>query len=97
LPSVDRLDRATGKEDLEILLVDIRETQEQVSAFIDSNNYASSVLLDSNGQVSNAYSIFTIPAAVLIDRKGAIAFRASGGTDWDSGQMRSIVNRLLEE
>ena len=97
MPSLEKLEHQYKDEDLKILLVNMNETQEQVTSFIKSKNYSSTVLLDSKGKVSTAYSVFGIPVAFLIDRRGAVVFRAVGYLDWSSRKMQSTLDLLIKE
>ena len=97
MPSLEKLEHQYKDEDLKILLVNMEETPEQVTTFIRSKNYSSTVLLDLKGKVSSAYSVFGIPLALLIDRKGAVAFRSPGYLDWSSRKMQSTLDLLIKE
>ena len=97
MPSLEQLNRESKENGLKILLVDIEEKKEIVASFITGNNYSSTVLLDIDGKVAGAYSVFSIPVAYLIDKQQNVAFKAAGYTDWSSQEMSSKINGLIKE
>ena len=80
---------------LEILAVNISETEAQVSAFMKDNQISFPVLLDSDGKVSNAYGVRAIPTTFLIDREGRIMFRKVGGSNWGSPEVHAALDHLF--
>lgn len=58
--------------ELEILLVDSKETPEVVQAFVDEFAITHPVLLDQDGAVSRLYQILAIPTEIFIDKDGMI-------------------------
>lgn len=57
-----------------------RETETKARKYINDNNYSMTVLLDTGGNVANAYGITGIPTTFIIDKNGVIQYRFSGGT-----------------
>jgi thioredoxin-related protein len=97
LPSLDKLNRQYDGNELKVLLINIQESEDVVTAFMEENNYSSTVLLDADGEVATKYSVYGIPVAYLIDRQGKVAFRSPGYLDWSSPRMGSMVSSLVGE
>lgn len=97
MPSLEELNQQYRDNGLKILLVNLKEEEEAVASFISKNNYSSTVLLDTAGNVAELYSVYGIPAAYLIDKKGKVAFRSAGFLDWGSEKMNSLVSTLIKE
>jgi peroxiredoxin len=52
---------------------------------------------DSDRQISNALRIETLPSAVVLDRKGRLAFSSFGANDWRSPETTQLIEDLLLE
>jgi hypothetical protein len=63
------------KRGLEIVNIDIQESQEKVAKFTARNGLPYRVLLDEDGAVSGIYDIRGVPSLVLIDQNGNILCR----------------------
>jgi len=96
MPSMESLYRRYKEDGLEILAVNIRESPEQVHAFMNDYGLTFPALLDINGRVSTAYGVQAIPTSFIIDRDGQIAARLVGSIDWDTPQVRAAFESLLK-
>jgi peroxiredoxin len=97
MPSLEKLERGYHDKKLKILQINVREAKNVVASFIRGNSYSFTVLLDSNGSVSEAYSVFGHPAAFLIDKQGNLVFRSIGYRDWNTKKMRGIFDTVINE
>ncbi|MBT8345815.1 MAG: TlpA family protein disulfide reductase [Desulfofustis sp.] len=82
---------------LQVVLINMKEEPSLVNSFMEKHNYSSRVLLDLGGEVAKKYDVFGIPVSFLIDKKGRVVYRLSGYVDWDSREIRSLVNNLIDE
>jgi hypothetical protein len=55
------------------------------------------ILLDQDGQASRDWDIQIFPTSYLIDTSGRIRHVAYGALEWDSDEVRQIINGLLDE
>ena len=97
MPSIEQLEQKYKNNGLKILMINMRESRENVEPYIRHKNFSFSVLLDSEGTVSQKYSVFGIPAAFLIDKEGKAAFRSMGYHNWDSKKTHKTVDTLIGE
>ena len=58
--------------ELTVLLINQEESQEKVQAYADELGLSLTILLDSDGRISNRYHIYGIPTAFFIDREGIL-------------------------
>ena len=61
-----------GKAGLALLAINVQETSEEVSAYVEENNLTFPILMDNKAKVSNQYRVADFPTTYLIDRKGQI-------------------------
>ncbi|MHB9096550.1 MAG: TlpA family protein disulfide reductase [Syntrophales bacterium] len=75
IPHFKSLHATYAKLGLEVVNIDIQESQEKVSKFAAQNQLPYRVLLDRDGTVSGVYDVRGVPTMVLIDRDGMIVCR----------------------
>ena len=97
MPSLEKLGQQYKDNGLKILLINLKEEEGLVTSFISDNNYSSTVLLDVDGQVAKAYSVYGIPVSFLIDKQGKAVSRSNGFVDWSSSKRISLVKSLIDE
>ena len=95
MPSMESLYNSYKEKGLEILAVNCSEGQRDVLAFMNSNKLSFPALLDSDGKVSAMYGIQAIPTTYLIDRENKIIGRIVGSIDWDTPEIRAVLDLLL--
>jgi len=95
MPSMEALYGRYKEKGLEILAVNMRESPEQVLAFMTNNRLSFPALLDADGRVGSAYGVQAIPSSFLIDREGNIVSRIVGSIDWDTPKIRAAFEHLL--
>ena len=95
MPSMEALYNRFKEEGLEILAVNSMEQQEEVLDFMTSNGLSFPVPLDEDGRVTGAYGIQAIPTTYLIDREGMIILRLVGSIDWDTPEIHTAIETLL--
>ncbi|MHB8910461.1 MAG: TlpA family protein disulfide reductase [Syntrophales bacterium] len=75
IPHFKSLHATYTKLGLEVVNIDIQESQEKVSKFAAQNQLPYRVLLDRDGAVSGIYDVRGVPMTVLVDRDGMIVCR----------------------
>jgi peroxiredoxin len=75
IPHFKSLYATYAKQGLEIVNIDIQESQEKVAKFTSQNQLPYRVLLDQDGTVSGVYEIRGVPTMVLVDKNGMIVCR----------------------
>lgn len=82
-----------GKRGLGVVAVNIAQDQETAKRFIEDLGLSYSIALDVDGRVSRDYAIYSLPAALIIDRDGNLNTRVLGETGIDT--FEQIVSSLL--
>jgi thiol:disulfide interchange protein DsbD len=62
-------------EGIEVLAINIQESELKVKRFLENNPVVFKVLLDLNGEVASSYEIIGVPTFVLINKQCQIAFK----------------------
>jgi peroxiredoxin len=75
IPHFKSLHATYAKRGLEIVNIDIQESQEKVAKFTAKNGLPYRVLLDEDGDVSGIYDVRGVPSMVLVDQNGNILCR----------------------
>lgn len=96
MPSMEALYRAYKDRGLVVLALSQDQASGQdVKTFVDVLNLSFPVWHDRDGLVGRQYSVPGVPTSYLIGRDGRVAWRVLGEYDWDSGEARAAVERLL--
>ncbi len=75
IPHFKSLHATYAKQGLEIINIDLQESQEKVAKFATRNGLPYRVLLDEDGAVGGIYDIRGVPSMVLVDQNGNILCR----------------------
>jgi peroxiredoxin len=95
MPSMETLYRRFKARGLEMLGVNMQESRRQVSAFMDQNGLSFPAALDSRGNIGNTYGVMAIPTTYIINREGNIIARVTGSFNWDTPELFSAFETLL--
>jgi peroxiredoxin len=80
----------------EIVAVNLRESKEQVSAFMTQYKLNFPAVLDARGRTGARYNVRAIPTTYIISRQGIIVARLEGSINWDSPRIIAAFEVLLE-
>jgi peroxiredoxin len=97
LPSLVKLYDEFKDKGFVVLAVDIKEKKEIVKRYVEKQKISLPVLLDSDGGVTNRYSVRAHPDHFLIDRVGEFIGKTVGARDWQSVENRNLILYLLEQ
>jgi len=92
MPDMEKLYQETKDSDLVMLAVNVGEDKKTVQDFITENNYNFTILLDTDGKISQLYQVSGIPTSYFIDTKGFLDGGTSGAIPLES--MKEYVNNL---
>ncbi|MFH1775990.1 MAG: TlpA disulfide reductase family protein [Candidatus Omnitrophota bacterium] len=78
-------------KDVEVISIDIQESEKKLRSFIDEYKINYTVLMDKDSKVAKEYNVLGIPHVVIIDRKGKIRFRGVQ----PQGGFKKFIDRLM--
>ncbi len=95
MPSLQRLQEHYRNKPFKILLVDVMEPREKVEEFFKDKGYDFTVVLDEFGRASQLYEVQSHPATFIIAPSGKIVGSAIGYREWDSAEVKAIIDRIM--
>ncbi len=95
MPDIQKLYESYG-ERVEFLLV-TKEDTSKVSAFVKKKGYSLPIYFTDTADIPEEIASKSMPTTYIIGKSGIIARAETGATDWNSNEVRSLLNILLEE
>lgn len=92
-PSLARVRRLFKPAEFEVLAVNVGEEPDAVFSFTGVAGFP--VVFDRDSKAMAAWSVRGLPATFLVDRDGRLAFRATGGREFDDPEIVATIRRLL--
>lgn len=93
LPELQKFAQEKDK-DVTFYAINLQESPEKVQGFLQDMGVQVPVLLDQKGSTTRPYALKYIPTTVIMDQKGIIRFRKSGGVT--SQELQQILAGLKE-
>ncbi|MBI2350230.1 MAG: TlpA family protein disulfide reductase [Deltaproteobacteria bacterium] len=97
MPTMEKLHREYKKAGLEVVAVNFRESKEVARKFVAELGLTFTILLDTNGKVSEEYGVWSLPLSYFINRKGEFVGKLVGYRKWDGPEANALFRDLLAE
>lgn len=99
MPSMQRLNNKFKGKPFQILAIDMAEERADIDAFMKRFKIAVNfpILLDTEGEVVEAWMVSAVPTTFIIDPQGTIRYALYGAIEWDSDEVVGTVNKLLKK
>lgn len=95
MPQVERY-AAKHPNDVALLSINQKEDPERVAAFVKNHGMPAHVLLDIDGEVSEAYRVYGLPTLFIIDKQGTLRFKHVGFRPDLEAQLEKAIAPMLE-
>lgn len=92
MPDIEKLYQETKDSDLVILTINAGEDKKTAQNFIKNNKYNFTVLLDTEGKVSQLYEVAYLPTSYFIDSEGYLVNGVTSALSLDA--MKKYVAEL---
>ncbi len=89
-----KLGEAFKGTDLVLLKVAIKDKEEDVKKYKSDFKISFPIMID-DGQVANAYGVWSHPETFFVNRQGKIVGRALKDMDWNSKSIKNLIQYLL--
>lgn len=96
MSSLENLKTRYAGTPFKVLLINVREPEEDVKKFFAREQIHLQVLLDQDGKVSQNYHVSTHPIKFLIDGQGNMLAMGLGYRDWNSAEIDNLVHSLIK-
>lgn len=97
MPSMNNLQKKMGDTPFKILAIDMGETREEVSRFVQQVKPEFTILMDETGETISSWNVFAAPSNFIIDPAGKIRYTLFGGVEWDSPEMVKQLKALATQ
>ncbi len=77
------------------MAINVGESKETVLKFVEERDLTLTFLLDDDSQVSDQYGVRSHPVKFLIDKQGNLIGISQGYKEWDSKEMISLIELLI--
>lgn len=96
MPSLERLHQDFKDKPFSLLAIDVGEKKETVLEFVEARGLSFQFLLDEDTQVSKRYGIRSHPMKFLINKEGNVIGTAIGYREWNTEEMKQLIQTLTE-
>jgi peroxiredoxin len=97
MPSLQSLVRQMESRGLMLIALSVDESWSPVNEFIHESGIAFPVFDDFDKQIANRYGTFKFPETYVVDKRGRVALKVIGATDWAAPTMVAYLQKLAAE
>jgi len=97
MPSMETVFRDIDLDKFVMLAVNVQEDAPTVRAFVQEFGYTFPVVLDTRGHAAGQYGVRGIPTTYIIGPDGVLLAQLVGTREWDSPDVVSSLNSILDE
>ena len=98
MPSLERMARIlSGTPRFRIVTILYRDDLHRAALYLKENGYTLSVYVNPDDTAPRLFGITGVPETFIIDKKGVLREKVIGPTDWDSPQIVSSLQALINE
>ena len=96
MPSMETVYQKLKDQGLEMLAVNLGESRNDVSAFMNQYRLSFPAVLDERSITGSYYNVQAIPSTYIIDRRGLIIARLVGSIDWNTPKITAALEAALQ-
>jgi len=94
LPSMNRAWAKVEKEGIQMLAVNMGETEETIFPFTGDFPIDFTILLDTSGAYAIDWKVQGLPTTYVVNPDGQVVYQAVGGREWDDKVILDMVRAL---
>lgn len=79
-------------EDVQFYAINIEESANTITDFLQNNGYSLPVLLDADGSISQEFRVRAVPTTIVVDSQGVIRYRKTGGVTKE--ELENVLSNL---
>jgi thiol-disulfide isomerase/thioredoxin len=96
MPSMEAVYQKMKNRGFEILAVNLGESKNKVSAFMNEYKLNFQAVLDEKNVTGSYYNVQAIPTTYIIDRRGLIIARLVGSINWNTPKITAALESVLQ-
>ena len=96
IPALNRLRDTMQGKPFELISINYAEQPDKIRAFLDTVEVDFPVLLDEDGSYSARWNVLVYPATFVIAKDGNIAYGVNGAIAWDSDDIVTQLEALMD-
>jgi cytochrome c biogenesis protein CcmG/thiol:disulfide interchange protein DsbE len=96
MPSMEALNKAMAGQPFQMLSIVFNDDLDMANSFARRLGATFPVLANPSPELSEAYMITGVPETFLIDTKGILRHKFIGPYNWDTWEMRNVVQQLFD-
>jgi thiol-disulfide isomerase/thioredoxin len=96
MPWMTELSNKFSPQGLQLIAV-TNEDPDIVRGFLKGKDFSFPIVLDSGDTLMNRFKVETVPTTVVIDSEGRVAFRVNSAFKWNSSEVITALEDLLNE
>ena len=96
MPGMEKLYQTLKDKDFTIVAINIKEPLSRVKKFVNTQNVTFTVLLDTDGAVTESFTVFATPTTFVFGKSGQLLDTVIGSRKWDSKASITTVSRLID-
>lgn len=93
-PSLGRVRKLFKPAEFEAIAVNVGEDPDSAFSFAGITDFP--IVFDRDSKTMTAWAVRGLPTTFLVDRKGQIAYRATGGREFDDPDIVATIKQLLK-
>ncbi len=97
MPSMQRAWIALREEGIVMLAVNVGEDEDTIFQFTADYPVEFPLLMDLDSKVVQRWPVVGLPTTFVLDTKGRMTYRASGGRAWDHSELLQAVKALKNQ
>ncbi len=92
-PSLGRVRKHFKPDEFEVIAVNVGEDPDAVFSFSGITDFP--VVFDRDSKAMGAWAVRGLPTTFLVDRTGRVAYRATGGREFDDPEIINLIKAML--
>ncbi len=97
MPSMESLQRHFSPDQFAILALSVDDSWETVNQFMKQQGFTLPAYADFDKKISTLYGTAKFPETYILSKKGIVADKVIGPTDWSAPQMLAHLRGLVAE
>lgn len=96
MPSMEVMHQELSDLPFQVVAIDVQESPEVVTSFVEEMGYSFPILLDESGRVAANYGVRGIPTTYFISPRGTVLGMLVGTRYWDEPDILATMREIAE-